>query len=254
MSLGAEQEQLLELQRQATVGRLLAGVAHEMSTPVGSIVSNVDALSRLFDQLETAFPEPAPARVAALLQAGRELARIDRDAAERLSRMVRSLKISARVGAAEPQSANVNEIVESALQLARANFRSRIVVEADPGEAGEIECYPHLLSQAILNLLTNAGHAIEATGRITAGARREGDCAHIWVTDTGHGIREEDKPKILTREFTTKPLGVGTGLGLMIVRQIIVKEHGGSITFESQRDRGTRFDVRIPVRQRKEGA
>ena len=104
-----------------------------------------------------------------------------------------------------------------------------------------------------MNLVTNAGQAIEGTGKITVGTRVEGDAVHIWVADTGRGIREEDKPKILKQGFTTKPVGVGTGLGLMMVRRAVVEGHGGSIDFESEWGRGTTFHIRIPLQQKKKG-
>ena len=168
--------------------------------------------------------------------------------------MVRSLKTAARAPDAEPQPANVNEIVGSALELAKTELRGRVAVETDFGTLPEVECYPHLLCQAVLNLLTNAGQAIEGTGRVTAGTRAEGGGVHIWITDTGHGIRDEDQSKVLERGFTTKPVGVGTGLGLSIVKQIVTENHGGSIDFESKWGQGTTFHVRIPLAQKRKGA
>ncbi|MCX6628159.1 MAG: ATP-binding protein [Candidatus Solibacter sp.] len=244
---------LLELQRHATMGRLLASVAHEMSAPLGAMLSNRDVELRLLDRIEQAAAGSEPAKVMELAAACRELARIDQLAGERISRLVRSVKIAAR--AADPVSRRVqlNEIVDSALDLAKTEFRSRIAVETDLESLPEVECQPHLLSQAILNLLTNAGQAIEGTGRITVGTRLEGDSVHIWVADTGRGIPPEDRQKVLKQAFTTKPLGVGTGLGLLIVRQIVTEAHGGSVSFESESGRGTTFHIRIPVRQKSKG-
>ena len=247
------EEQLLELQRQAELGRLLAGVAHEFSAPAGSILSNRDLCSRLLDRIEKSIMDPASPRTAELLTAVRDLARVDQLAAERISHLVRNLKIASRVADPEPRCANVNEIVESAVQLARTQFRDRITLETTFGTLPEVECYPHLLIQAVLNLVTNAAQAIEATGRISVGTQLEGDMVHIWVSDTGRGIRDEDQPKVLKQGFTTKPVGVGTGLGLMMVRRAVVDDHGGSITFESQWGHGTTFHIRIPLQQKRKG-
>ena len=247
MSAEITDDQLLELQRQAALGRLLAGVAHEFSAPVGSILSNRDVELRLLDRLEKAVVEAMPERARELVESCRELARVDRIAGERISRLLRSLKISARVSGPELQRVNLNEIVDSALQLAKTEFRTRIAVETDFGPVPEMECHPHLLSQAVLNLLMNAGQAIEGNGKITVGTQVENDSVHIWIADTGHGIREEDKEKVLKQGFTTKPLGIGTGLGLMIVERIVTEDHGGSITFESESGRGTTFHIRIPL-------
>ena len=244
---------LLELQRHATIGRLLAGVAHEMSAPLGSMISNRDVELRLLDRIEGAAADGAPGKVQELVAACRELARVDQVAGERIHRLVRSLKIAARAADPEPQRVQLNEIVESALDLARTEFRSRIATETDFGSLPEVECQPHLLSQAILNLVTNAGQAIEGSGTITVGTRLEGDLVHIWVADTGPGIRTEDRQKVLKQGFTTKPLGVGTGLGLLMVKRIVTEDHGGAVDFESECGRGTTFHIRIPLQQTRKG-
>jgi two-component system NtrC family sensor kinase len=246
--------QLLELQRQATIGSLLAAVAHEMSAPLGSILSNRDVELRLLDRIEKAAAGAAPGKITELVTACRELARVDQMAGERINRLVRSLKTAARAADPEPQRVQLNEIVESALELAKTEFRSRISAETDFGSLPEVECRPHLLSQAILNLVMNAGQAIEGTGKITVGTRLEGDSVHIWVADTGRGIRQEDRQKVLKQGFTTKPLGVGTGLGLLIVQRIVAEDHGGTVDFESECGRGTTFHIRIPLRQKEKGA
>ena len=253
MSAEIREEQLLELQRQAALGRLLGAVAHELGAPIGCLLSNRDVALRLLDRIEKAAAEPAPERVKELLASCRELARVDKIAGDQIGHLLRSLKTAARVADPEPRRVDVNEIVDSALQLAKAEFRARIAVETDYGPVPEVECYPHLLSQAVLNLVTNAGQAIEGTGKITAGTRLEGDAVHIWIADTGKGIREEDKAKVLKSGFTTKPVGVGSGLGLLIVDRIVTEDHGGSIGFESEWGRGTTFHIRIPLHLKKKG-
>lgn len=254
MSSQIEQVEFVELQRQAQLGRLLACVAHEVSAPIGSILSNRDLERRLLDQLEKAVAESAPERARELLASCRELARVDLIAGERIRHILRSLKIAARAGDPEPQRVNVNEIAGSALELAKTGFKSRITVVTDFAPSADADCYPHLLSQAILNLVMNAAQAIEGSGAITAGTRVEGDSVHIWIADTGHGIRDEHKPKVLKQGFTTKPSGVGTGLGLMIVERIVVADHGGAVSFESEWGRGTTFHITIPLQQKKKGA
>src|SRR5438093_694862 len=199
MSVEMGEEQLLELERQAALGRLLADVAHEFSAPIGSILSNRDVELRLLERIEQAVAEPAPERARELLSSCRELARVDQIAGERISRLVRSLKTAARVPDPQCFRVDVNEIIDVTLELAKTGFRERITVETDFGQVPEVECHPHLLSQAILNLVTNAGQAIEGTGKITVGTRLEGDSLHIWVADTGRGIRQEDREKVLKR-------------------------------------------------------
>jgi two-component system, NtrC family, sensor kinase len=254
MSGGIPENQLIELQRQAMLGRLLASVAHQISAPIGSILSNRDVEQRLLDRIDQAVAESKPERARELVNSCRELARVDQMAGQQIHRLVRSLKVAARAADPQPQRVNLNEIVDSALELAKTQFRTRIAVETDFAPTLEVECHPHLLSQALLNLVTNAGQAIEGGGKITAGTRLEGDSAHIWIADTGHGIRDEDKPKILKQGFTTKPLGVGTGLGLSIVQRIVTEDHGGTVDFESHSGRGTTFHIRIPLQHKNKGA
>ena len=249
-----QEEQFLELQRQATLGSLLAGVAHELSAPIGSMLSNRDVGVRLLDRIEKAIGDSVTQGTRELLAACRELARADQIAAERISHLVRSLKIAARVGDKVLHRANVNDIAGSALELAKTQFRDRIAVETQFGTLPEVECYPPLLSLAVINLVTNAGQAIDGAGKITVGTRLEADAVHIWVSDTGRGIREEDKAKVLKQGFTTKPVGVGTGLGLLMVSRAVTQDHGGSVAFESESGRGTTFHIRIPLEQTKKGA
>jgi signal transduction histidine kinase len=249
MSDALSDEQLLELQRHAALGRLLAGVAHGFSTPAGSIRSNTETEARLLERLERALAEGALERARELAAACRSLLEVDRLAVERIAALIESLKTAARAGEPELLRVDLNRMVSAALQLARTEFTDRITVRTDFGELPEVECYPALLTQAILNLLANAGQAIEGTGSVTVGTRAEGARAHIWIADTGRGIRDEDQPKILQRGFTTRPVGVGTGLGLSIVKEIVAGRHGGAVEFESQWGRGTTFHVRIPVRQ-----
>jgi two-component system NtrC family sensor kinase len=128
------------------------------------------------------------------------------------------------------------------------------VVETNFGEIPEVECYSHLLNQVFLNLLVNAGQAIEGEGKITVSTRREGDCVHVSISDTGRGIAPEHRQKIFSSGFTTKEAGIGTGLGLPISRQIVEESHGGTLDFESKAGAGTTFHIRIPIEQGRKAA
>ncbi len=251
-------KQLTELHRMAALGRLLAGVVHEVSTPAAAILSNNQVLMKSLEKLEAAFGEspdaPGVARAKKIVGAIKPLAAVDRIACERIAAIVRSLKTVARTGDPELHKIDLNENIESALKLTQADFHRRIEVETEFGKLPEVECHPHLLSQVFLNLLMNAGQAIEGTGKIKVTTRLDGAEVVISIADTGHGIRDEDKEKVLNRGFTTKPVGEGTGLGLSIVKQIVTKGHCGTIGFESEAGKGTTFHVRIPVEQKKKGA
>src|SRR5262245_57297082 len=123
------EEQLLELQRMAALGRLLASVAHEFSAPVASILSNTEIEMRLIERLDKALAEPSSGSAKELVASCRSLVQVDRLACERITALVKSLKTSARAGDAEIQRVNVNEIAEAALQLAKTEFKGRVGVE-----------------------------------------------------------------------------------------------------------------------------
>jgi signal transduction histidine kinase len=124
-------------------------------------------------------------------------------------------------------------------------------VETDFAELPEVECYPQMLSQVFLNLLVNAGQAIEAQGKIAVRTSLEdgGETVHVSIADSGRGMTPEQKEKAFRAGFTTKAVGEGTGLGLSIAKEIIEEKHGGSLSFDSELGVGTTFHVRIPVRQ-----
>jgi signal transduction histidine kinase len=114
------------------------------------------------------------------------------------------------------------------LKLTQAEFRRRVTVETDLGELPEIYCFPQMLNQVFLNLLVNAGQAIECTGTITVRTRFEGGAVHISIADTGRGMTAEQQARVFEAGYTTKPVGEGTGLGLSIAREIVEGKHGGS--------------------------
>ncbi len=250
--LAVEDEKLIELQRFATLGKMLANVAHEFSTPAAALASNTELELRLLDQLDKATAGQTEGRVKDLLGMLRNLVTVDQVACGRIRDVVKSLKTAARARG-EFQAVDVNELVDSMVQLAKTEFRTGVEFRTDFGALPEVECDPSLLAQALLNLLTNAGHAIEGEGVVTVGTQLEQSMLHIWISDTGCGIREEDRPKVLQQSFTTKSVGVGTGLGLAIVVDVVRRVHHGTVEFESEYGKGSTFHVRIPIAH-KEGA
>src|SRR5207248_9074789 len=116
----------------------------------------------------------------------------------------------ARVDDGRPRKVDLNENLRDTLKLTQAEFRRRITVEIDLGELPRVECYPQMLNQVFLNLLVNAGQAIEGEGRITVRTRLEGDMVHITIADTGRGMTPEQQAHAFQAGYTTKPVGVGT--------------------------------------------
>ena len=249
--------QLAEEHKMAELGRLLAGIVHEINSPIGSIVSNNQVIIRSLEMLKNAL---ATGDRGALEKAERQvetclsLAAIDKIACERISEVVRGLKTFVRADSVELRKADLNQQIASTLKLTHGQFKGRISVETDFGELPPVECHASMLGQVFLNILVNAGQAIEGPGKITVRTRAEGGMVHISIADTGRGVKPEDRPKIFAGGFTTKPVGVGTGLGLSLSKRIVGETHGGSIDFESELGVGTTFHIRIPLEQKKKAA
>ncbi len=176
------------------------------------------------------------------------LAAVDRMACERIRGVIRGLKKFARADAETPRSIDLNQHLRDSLQLAQAEFGSRIAVEADFGDLPPVECYPQMLGQVFLNLLVNAAHAIEGAGVIRARTRLEAGAVHIAIADSGRGMTAGEQARAFQPGFTTKPVGEGCGMGLAIAREIIEDRHGGVIACESEPGCGATFHIRIPVR------
>jgi two-component system NtrC family sensor kinase len=243
---------LLEENKMAALGRLLAGVIHEINTPIGSISSNNQVLLRSLEMVRKALADPQPAalnKARDILDTCLSLAAVDRTACERIIGLIRGVKTYSRTGDAELSRVDLNEHLRMALKLMHCEFRRRIVVETEYGELPPVECFAPMLDQVFLNLLANAAQAIEGEGRVGVRTRLDGSEVCISISDTGRGIAADDKQKIFTEGFTTKPVGVGTGLGLAISREIVVEKHGGRIDFESEPGAGTTFHIHIPLEQ-----
>jgi two-component system, NtrC family, sensor kinase len=244
-----------EVHQMASIGRLLAGIVHEINTPLGSIFSNNDVLCRSLKMLQPLIARGTPEdleRAGRIIETMRQLVSIDQIACERVRSIIKGLKTIARVDSPEPPNVDINELLRDTLKLTQAEFRKRITVETDFGELPEIECYPQMLGQVFLNLLVNAGQAIDGPGTIGVRTALERDGAaesvHVSIADTGRGMTPEQQAKAFQAGFTTKAVGEGTGLGLSIAKEIVEEKHGGTIDFESTPGRGTKFHVRIPVR------
>jgi signal transduction histidine kinase len=143
---------------------------------------------------------------------------------------------------------DLNESLRDTLKLTQAEFKRRVMVETDFGDLPPVECFPQMLSQVFLNLLINAGQAIDGEGVIRVRTALDGDSVLISIADSGQGMTPEQKARVFDAGFTTKAIGEGAGLGLSISKEIVEEKHGGSIDFESERGRGTTFYIRIPVR------
>ncbi len=235
-------------EKMATLGRLVSAVVHEINTPVGAINSNNDLLARMLPLLrEHAAGESEESRkkkLTDLVGTLTTIAEVDRMALRRIVDLVRNVKNFSRRDRAERVPFKLQEGLDTTVRLVEWQFKGRIRIEKTYGDLPKIRCFPNRLNQAFLNLLVNAGEAIEGRGVITIATRIEGDNVVVEFSDTGKGIPREQREKIFEADFTTKD--TGTGLGLSTTREI-VREHGGTIEVESEMGKGTVFRINLPV-------
>lgn len=238
---------LAEADKMALLGRLIASVVHEINTPIGSVFSNNQVAAKGLETLSRMLEEPAPPpKAQQIVKTLRSLSDVDRMACERISALIRSVRNFSRGDGERPARAALQDVLANSIKLAETSFRNRIAIEAQLGPA-ECECYPSAMGQVFLNILVNAGQAIENDGRIQVKLAVEDGWAHAAITDNGQGIRPENCGCIFKEGFTTKPMGEGTGLGLSIARRIVEEKHQGRIWFESTVGVGTTFHVSVPV-------
>jgi two-component system, NtrC family, sensor kinase len=260
------QMQLIQREKMASVGQLVAGVAHELNNPIGFVFSNVttleDFVRRLRAMVETYRGLELPAAEREQVQARWEELKIDyalryldsmiqgiREGAERTRKIVRDLRVFARTQDEVWQSVDLHEEIESSLTLLNHLLKDRVRVHRKFGDLPSVECVRSQVDQVFLNLLANAAQAIDGEGDITIETRTENGVAVVTVTDTGRGIPADVLGRIFDPFFTTKPVGEGTGLGLSISYEI-VKKHGGEITAASPPGSGATFTLRLPVSRR----
>ncbi len=239
------QARLLLQEKMAALGNLVAGVAHEMNTPLGALSSSAQTTRTLVGRLEqalTASDAPAMQRATQQLRALTDVALAG---LKQLQSVVASLRQFARLDRAELERVQVSEGVESALTLAHHLLGSRVQVVRDFQPVEPLPCFASRMNQVYMNLLVNACHAIEGPGTITIRIHPEAECIVAEFEDTGCGIPPENLPKVFDPGFTTKSRLIGTGLGLAIVHRI-VEEHHGSVQVESVVGRGTCVRLRLP--------
>ena len=241
---------LVRTEKMASLGNLVAGVAHEINTPVGAVSSNADLMRRALTKLRQSLGEceiPENSNLEKALTALEHVASVNREACERIVKIVRGLRNFARLDEAERKRVDVHEGIESTLTLLHHELKTRIDVVREFGELPEIECFPSQLNQVFMNLLVNAIQAIDGEGTITV--RTSASDAHIRLEfrDSGRGVLPDVLPRIFDPGFTTKGVGVGSGLGLAICYQIVREDHGGEISVDSQTGVGTTFTVTLPI-------
>ncbi|MDR0735962.1 MAG: hemerythrin domain-containing protein [Zoogloeaceae bacterium] len=260
-------ERLLQSEKMSAIGQLSAGVAHEINNPVGFVSSNLESLKRytaqlmeLIDAYDACAARLPPADRIALDEKRQaldfdflrddigDLLRESADGLERVRKIVRDMKAFSHVDHDEWQEVNLNDILDSTLNVVRHELKYAADLEIDPApELPNIRCLPAQVSQVLMNLLVNAAHSIGTPpGKIVLRTRATSSGVEFSIRDSGCGMTPEIKKRIFEPFFTTKPVGHGTGLGLSLSYEII-KRHGGDILVESQPGQGSTFHVLLPL-------
>lgn len=269
--LQSTQNQLVQSSKLASIGQLAAGVAHEINNPIAFVTSNTNSTKKymaaitlfLAQQKEFLAAQPAQVnladitdKIAALYKEHKldfiledviELIDDSVEGLERVTGIVAGLKGYARVDAGVEEKVDVESILDTTVKMLWNEIKYKCVIDKHYAGIPAIAGNKGQIQQVFTNLITNAGHAIEADGVITLSTEQIGNEVLITVKDTGDGIDKKNFDKLFEPFFTTKEVGKGTGLGLSISHGIIEK-HGGSINVESTVGTGTTFFVRLPVK------
>lgn len=267
LELRAIQSQLIHQEKMASLGRLVAGIAHELNNPINFVHGNLPYLREYFEDFKKliAAAEGVPAEHKKIIDELKTklkyeflVADLDNiiadlnEGSERIRHIVRNLRSFSRLDEAELKEASIQDGLESTLKILSQYYgRDKIPVETEYAALPPVLCYPGQLNQVWMNLLSNAAQALEAVSnpRVTIKTELRADKVLTTIKDNGPGIKPEVQSKIFEPFYTTKPVGQGTGLGLSICHSII-ERHGGQIWCESVLGEGTAFKVEIPVHAR----
>ncbi|MCC6277840.1 MAG: HAMP domain-containing protein [Oligoflexia bacterium] len=251
------QMSLVQSAKMASLGQLVAGVAHELNNPISFIYTNMVHLREYMDKLNKLIQtvEKDPKQIAKvkkeidydyILEDLPKLIASCEDGARRTRDIVLGLRNFSRLDEAQLKKVDLHEGLRNTLKLLSSELKNRIQVHETFGKVDEIRCYPSQLNQVFMNIISNSAQAIKDTGNIWIKTSQKGSDAFVSIKDDGPGIEKEHLDRIFDPFFTTKPVGQGTGLGLSISYGIVQK-HGGDISVTSDPGQGTEFIIRIPV-------
>ena len=238
------QAQLVQSAKMASLGQLVAGIAHEINTPIGAVNSMQDTLFRTLDKYRAVLE--AQDQLKKVMGVVDNAKKVINNGTERVITIVRRLRSFARLDEAELKTVDVHEGLEDTLTLVHHEIKHTIEIRKKYGDLPQVACYPGRLNQVFLNILVNAKHAIADKGIVEIATFVKKGRIYITIKDNGKGIAPEHLGRIFDPGFTTKGVGVGTGLGLSICYQIM-QEHRGAIEVESTVGKGTTFTVWFPV-------
>lgn len=244
--LQTKQVQLIQSAKMASLGELVAGIAHEINNPLAFVLSHLKTTGALLARIEAGADGALATETKERLERALDRVTQAEAGAERIRDLVLKLRTFSRLDEGERKPVSIRESVASVLTILGHRLKDRVEVHTALGEPDVIECYPSLLNQAIMNLVGNAIDAIDGPGSIWISAGVASGTYSISVADSGRGIPEELRERVMEPFFTTKPVGQGTGLGLSITHSIAQK-HAGSLELSSRAGGGTVATIRFPV-------
>jgi two-component system NtrC family sensor kinase len=244
--LQAKQLQLVQSAKMASLGELVAGIAHEINNPLAFMISHLATAGASLAKVQAELERAAQPTAREHLERACDRLRESELGAERIRKLVLKLRTFSRLDEGDRKAVSVAECVASVITILVHRLEGRIRVDTRFGYPDVVECFPGLLNQAIMNLVANAIDAIEGDGVISITTGADGDYYLIVVSDTGRGIPEELRQRVLEPFFTTKPTGLGTGLGLSITYSI-VQTHGGTLELAPKEGGGTVATIRLPL-------
>lgn len=277
--LKQSQAQLVQTSKMAALGTMVAGVAHEINTPLGYVRNNLEILQASMGQVDELYAgsqelvknvlykaantEQINNRAGNLanmldeleedevIEESHQLYKDSLYGIDRISEIVMGLKNFSRLDRAMDEQIDIHQCINSTLTIAKNVVKDKVKVEKNfAAELSLVECMPSRINQVLLNIITNAAQAIENTGKITITTLQRGQFVLIKIKDNGSGIPLQVRDKIFDPFFTTKKVGDGTGLGMPICHQII-EQHNGEISFETEIGSGTEFSIKLPIKQPK---
>ena len=260
MALSAAQDQLeeseellVQSEKMSALGRMIAGVAHEVNTPLGFVRSNLELMGDYVKELQDGFESENADALKAFHSQGKttDMADMVEESVEgisRISELVQSLKDFSRMDRLEVDAVDIHRCIDSTLTIAHNVVKNKAEIIREYGVVPKVPCAASQINQVLLNIITNAAQAIDKFGVITISTRVVGDNVEIAIKDTGKGMPEKVRAKIFEPFYTTKDVGQGTGLGLSISDKII-RQHNGEISVDSVEGVGTTFTIRLPLSQ-----
>jgi two-component system NtrC family sensor kinase len=239
------QAQLIQTEKMASLGQLVAGLAHEINNPLAYVLSNLYTVETGFDrvvlEVEAQLAEASRVRLKKVRTRLRDMG----EGLDRIKELVVNLRTFSRLDEGDFKTVDIGDCIDSVLVLLKHRMTGRIQVERNYGTERALACYAGRLNQVFMNLIANAIDAIEGKGKIVITTSQTEETFQISVQDTGMGISDTIRHRIFDPFFTNKPIGQGTGLGLAISYGI-VQEHDGTIEVHSREGAGAEFNVTIP--------